>query len=218
MQAPSTPLHAMKPPFLRLALAAAAAAALSTAARADDTLPHRKAGLWEVSMQVAGMPAPPGAMSSRHCIDEKTDEAAMRRGLSGSKDGECRQTSLRRSAGAVEVQADCTSAEGRTHVVARMSGDFQSSYKVDNHVTFDPPRHGMKEADMTLEAKYAGACPADMKPGDIRTAGGMTFNPSQRAAPGMPQGMDMNQLRSMSPEQLKALAEQMKAMHPPKAP
>jgi hypothetical protein len=192
----------------------------STVVLADDSLPHRKPGLWEVTMQMPDMPSMPGGgggLKSSECIDEKTDEAMQKKAMSGGERGgeTCRQRSLKRSGNTVDIVADCTSAEGKSHVVSHYTGDMQGSYAGDSVVTFDPPRHGRKEMRMGMQAKYAGACPANMKPGDIRT-GGMTVNPSQPggAIPGMPAGMDMSKLQNMSPEERKQMMEQMKNMMP----
>ena len=187
----------------------------STVVLADDSLPHRKPGLWEVTMQMPSMPG--GGMKSSECIDEKTDEAMQKKAMSGGERGgeTCRQTSQKRSGNTVDIVADCTSAEGKSHVVSHYTGDMLGSYAGESVVTFDPPRHGRKEMRMGMQAKYAGACPADMKPGDIRT-GGMTMNPSQPGGvmPGMPAGMDMSKLRNMSPEERKQMMEQMRNTMP----
>lgn len=194
-----------------LALASLLCTLSGTAALAQDGLPQRKAGLWETSMQMAG------GMSSRQCVDAKTDAEMQRKGMAGGGgDSQCKQTSMKRSGGRLEIQTDCISSEGKSRVVSTITGDFQDHYKMDNKMSFDPPRHGKSEARMTIEAKYLGACPADMKPGDIRMASGMTMNPSQGQMPGMPAGMDMNKLRNMSPEELKAMAEQLKKGMPTK--
>jgi hypothetical protein len=176
----------------------------STVVLADDSLPRRKPGLWEVTMQMPDMPSMPGGGG----------------GLKSSERGgeTCRQNSLKRSGNTVDIVADCTSAEGKSHVVSHYSGDMQGSYTGESVVTFDPPRHGRKEMRMGMQAKYAGACPTDMKPGDIRT-GGMTMNPSQPGGaipgkPGAPAGMDMSKLRNMSPEERKQMMEQMRNTMP----
>jgi hypothetical protein len=185
-----------------------------TAVWADDSLPRRKPGLWEMTMQMPGMPGG-GGLTSSHCIDEKTDEAMQKKAMSGGERGDqnCKQTSLKRSGNSVEMVADCSSAEGKSHLVSRYSGDMQNSFSGDTLITFDPPRHGRSEVRMGMQAKYAGACPADMKPGDVRTAG-MTVNPAGGARPGMPAGMDMSKIMNMSPEERKQMIEQMKSMAP----
>ena len=191
------------------------AVALPLLAQAQDGMPRRKAGLWEMTMQMQGMP---GGMGSRQCIDDKTDEALQRKAMEGGPQSHCTQSGVKRSAGGVEFQSDCTSPEGKSHVVARLSGDMQAGYRMDNQVSFDPPRHGLREAHMTVDAKYLGACPADMKPGDIRMANGMTMNPSQAGRPGLPPGMDPAKMKAMSPDELRQMAEQMKKAQAPKSP
>lgn len=187
----------------------------STALLAQDSLPRRKPGLWEVTMQMPGMPG--GGMPSSQCVDEKTDEAMQKKALSGGERGEqnCKPASVKRSGNTVDIVADCTSAEGKSHIVSHYTGDMTGSYGGETVITFDPPRQGRSEVRMSMQARYAGACPADMKPGDIRTAG-MTFNPAQAggARPGMPAGMDMSKIMNMSPEERKKLIEQMKGMAP----
>ena len=180
----------------------------STVVLADDSLPHRKPGLWEMTMQMPDMPSMPGGgLTSSQCIDEKTDEAMQKKAMSGGERGgeTCRQTSLKRSGNTVDIVADCTGAEGKSHVVSHYTGDMQGSYAGESVVSFDPPRHGRKEMRMGMQAKYAGACPVDMKPGEVRTGG---------ARPGMPAGMDMSKIMNMSPEERKQMIEQMKSMAP----
>jgi hypothetical protein len=204
--------HAMS---LNLRLAALGLTGLlaTTPVLADDSLPRRKSGLWEMTMQMPDMPGG-GGMKSSQCIDEKTDEAMQKKAMSGGERGgeTCRQTSLKRSGNTLDMVADCSGAEGKSHIVSHYTGDMQGSYGGESVITFDPPRHGRKEMRMGMQAKYAGACPADMKPGDIRT-GGMTLNPSQPggAMPGMP---DMSKLHNMSPEERKQMMEQMRNLMP----
>ncbi len=198
----------------RCVLAASAALLVSVGAIADE-MPSRKAGLWEMSMQMsaeAGMPGG-GAIKSQQCVDARTDADLQRKALQGGDRMQCTQKSVKRLADGVEVEADCTSAEGRQHVSMKATGDFSRSYTMRNHVTFDPPRHGMKDATMTITATHAGACPADLAPGQVRMTGmpGMPSGMSgQGGRPaGMPPGFDPRALQGMSPEQLQKMAEQM---------
>lgn len=179
-----------------------------TAAWAQDSMPKRKAGLWDIAMQMDGQGGAMPPMKSQHCVDEKSDEAMQRKGLSGG-DGksDCKQTSFKRISGGVEVEAECKSAEGVTKVRSRITGDMASSYTVDNTMKFTPPRQGMSEAHMTMKASYGGACPAGMKPGDVRV-GGMSFNPG--GPPGA--GMDLEKIKNMTPEQRAKFFEDMQKM------
>lgn len=161
-----------------------AAALLCTAAVAQEPFPKRKPGLWEVAMQAPGLGAP---LAMQQCVDAASDEAMQRRAMAGEPGAQCRQVSTTRIAGGVEVRGECSGPQGKSSVVSRITGDMQARYTVDNQVTFDPPRHGQKQASMKMEAVHTGACPAGMKPGDMQM-------------PGM----------GMSPEQMRAMREQMR--------
>ena len=43
---------------------------------------------------------------------------------------------------------------------------------------FSPPMHGMSQSNMTLDARWLGACKAGQKPGDVimPNMGGMNMN------------------------------------------
>ncbi len=172
---------------------------LAAPAFAQD-LPKRAAGLWEISTQMAGMPA---GSKSQQCVDEKTDAEMQRRALSGDQRQQCTQKSMKRLANGYEVEAECTSAEGKTMLNSRASGDFSKAYTVDNQLRFDPPRQGMSEMKVSMKAQHMGACPPGMAPGQMRMPG------MPAMAPGM-SGMDPNAMKGMSPEQMRKMAEEMK--------
>jgi hypothetical protein len=174
---------------------------VAVAAQAQEGLPKRKPGLWEVTMQMrgaeaAGMPA----TNSQQCVDDKTDEAMQRKGMSGDGQADCRQTGFKKIAGGFETSAECRSAEGLATVNSRVTGDMGSRYAIDNTVMFSPPRHGMSEVRMQGTAQHGGACPAGMKPGDVRM-GGMPANTMQ--------GMNPEQMQNMSPADRQKMIEQM---------
>lgn len=173
-------------------------------ALAQDALPKRKPGLWQVAMQMQGAPGP---MSSTQCVDARSDEEMLRRGFADAN-AQCKPPTVKRGGGVTEVQTECTAKEGQSQVTARFTGDMQSSYKVDGRISFNPPRAGMREASMQMDAKYLGACPAGMAPGEVRMAG-------MSALPGMPAGMDPAKLQNMSPEELNKLVDKLKNLPPP---
>jgi hypothetical protein len=184
---------------------------VAQAAQAQDGLPRRKPGLWNITMDSAGQ-APQGAkagapMTAQHCVDEKSDEQMQRRALDGGggMGMKCQQTAMKKTATGLEIDSSCTSPQGKSQSHIRFTGDFQSKYVVDSTTRFDPPMHGMAEGKSHIEAAWGGACPAGMKPGDMRI-GGMTINVNQAmgAGPGGKPG-------AMGPEDMKKLMEQMKA-------
>jgi hypothetical protein len=191
----------MNTPTLRASVAAAALLSLALAAAAQEGLPKRKAGLWEVAMQVQGQGGVP-AMNSKQCVDARSDEEMQRKALSGSDlKSQCRQLSSKKIPGGQEIEVECKAQDGgTTRVLSRMTGDMQANYTVDSSMTFTPPRHGMSNAKMTMTATHRGACPAGMKPGDV-----------QMGAMAMPggAGIDLEKLKNMSPEERRKWAEQM---------
>lgn len=173
------------------------AAGVPALVAAQDGFPRRKAGLWEVSMELPGGRGM--TMKSQHCIDDKTDEQAQRRALDDSPDARCQQRNVKRSASSYEAEFSCQSPQGKTDGKLKVSGDFTTRYKMDNQVRFDPPRGGMSEASMTSQALWLGACPADMKPGEIRMTG-MPMGPRtdragrERAPPTAEQAQKMQEM------------------------
>ena len=57
-----------------------------------------------------------------------------------------------------------------TKAVVTMSGDTASH--TESHTTYTPPAYGTSDSTMIQDQKYVGACPADMQPGDRKSADG----------------------------------------------
>ena len=87
----------------------------------------------------------------------------------------------------------CNFGAGTTTSHGVVAGDFNSAYtvKINSKREGGPAIPNMPaETNMTVEAKWLGACKADQKPGDIIMANGMKMNVSdmQKGAPRMPDG------------------------------
>ena len=66
---------------MRFILSLLSLAFAASASAAPNDMPNRKPGLWEIKMQIPDMPQ---AMSSQHCIDEKTDNLLQQQGAKPS--------------------------------------------------------------------------------------------------------------------------------------
>lgn len=181
-------------------LAALAGCASSIAA---DGMPTRKPGLWQVSMELPGRAG--ATMTSQHCVDERSDEKSQRRALDDAADARCEQHNVKRSPGLFEADYRCLSARGKTEGHLRLAGDMTSRYTMDNQMRFDPPRGGRSEARMTLQGQWLGACPADMKPGEMR----MSALPMGGATRGERAGRER---QPPSPEQMQKMQEMLEQM------
>lgn len=125
-------------------------------------MPKRKSGLWEVRTQMDGMPAGVGAMQM--CVDASSDNLMQQRAKEKS---DCSTMDVKSSAGSAKIHAVCRMEGSTVTMDAVYTGSFDSGYKSDMRMRYNPPVHGMSESHMTQEAKWLGACKAGQKPGDV---------------------------------------------------
>ncbi len=145
-------------------------ACLSTTAKADD-YPARKAGLWEISMTVAGSPR-----QTKFCIDAATDAAMYQAGMENSGIA-CSRRDIVRSGPTVTIDAVCTMGQRTitTHMTTVFAGD--TAYRTENKSRIEPPIvAGRPDSTTTQDAKWVGPCPADMLPGDMLMPNGVKMN------------------------------------------
>ncbi len=157
---------------------------VATPALALD-MPPRKAGLWELKMNLQGTPMPGQAF--QHCIDAATDKAMN--DVGGGMRGQCSKQDMQRSGNTITVNSVCNIGGATTTSRAVVTGDFNSAYtvKVTSKREGGPAVPGMPaETNMTIEAKWLGACKADQKPGDMIMGNGVKMNINDmRSLPGM---------------------------------
>lgn len=161
------------PPRL-LAVLMTGAVALAAAPASAIELPVRKAGLWELKMVMAGSAVP--AMTMQHCTDETVDRQ-MSAAYGPSQANMCSKNDVQKTAAGFVVDSVCNSGGIATTTHAEIGGDFNSAYTVKVATKMSGGPAGMPhDANMTLEAKWLGACTAGMKPGDIVMPGGVKMN------------------------------------------
>jgi hypothetical protein len=159
---------------MRLPLILAAFVAGTPAFALD--LPARKAGLWEMKMQMEGGRMP--AQTFQHCIDAATDKKMNTMGA-GMRNDQCSKQDVKQSGSTITIDSVCNFGNGTTTSHSVMSGDFNSGYTVTSTSKREggPAIPGMPaETKMTIEAKWTGACKADQKPGDMIMGNGMKMN------------------------------------------
>ena len=137
---------------------------------APSDMPSRKAGLWEVKMQ---MPEMPQAMTSQHCVDSKTDNLLQQQSQAKQ---ECSKNSVRKDGDKIILESVCKIEGSSATTKAVFSGDFSRQYRGEISTSFAPPLHGMKASKQTLESKWLGACKPGQKPGDVIIPGMGSMN------------------------------------------
>lgn len=139
--------------------------------------PRRKPGLWTQTMSMQKF-----TQATKICIGPDTDTKMSVWGQATKTP--CTKNSFSPKLGGWTFESECDMGEGGKIVShGDITGDFNNDYTVK--VTSTTTGAAMAQAngvhEMTMQAKYEGACPADMKPGDL------VMN-----VPGMKGGMKMN--------------------------
>ena len=99
----------------------------------------------------------------QQCIYQQTDD------LFTPQEGEskCTITQQKRTGDRLEVVSVCKEGRNTSTTRAVFVGSFDSQYRAEVHVTYDPPLAGRQEATMTTTGKWLSACKPGQKPGDV---------------------------------------------------
>jgi hypothetical protein len=143
-----------------------------------DAAPHLRAGLWEITSKVAGMEG-----KVRSCVDDTTQSegAVLGQGLDRRN---CTKSDWSRIPGGVAFAFDCDNDGTRVTSKGTVTGDFNTAYRMEADAGMT--RGGVtRTAKQVVDARYAGACPSGMKPGDKQvTVNGRVINIPAGTAPG----------------------------------
>lgn len=136
-------------------------AALAASAFAAD-IPKRKSGLWEINTHMEGVPNM-GPM--QQCIDQNTDNLMQEQAQ--KEKPKCSVMDVKTQGNKVTMHSVCRIENTTATTDAVFTGAFDSAYKGNMHIRYNPPMQGMSESKMAMEARWLGACKAGQKPGDV---------------------------------------------------
>jgi hypothetical protein len=146
-----------------LILNAAIAAAVFGNVRADELQPpFTKDGLWQAttSHTAAGKP---NQMTMKICQDHGTQQKDRELSAQLRAKDQCAHTTTQAGPGVYVVEKKCTTGPNAgSSSKSTMTFQGDTAYRLDMHMTSSTGA----ESAMSIEAKYLGPCPADMKPGD----------------------------------------------------
>jgi len=142
----------------RIVTAAACAAVtclIGTAlpAAADEAVPKRKPGLWEITTVASGT----GMTTIKACIGPDDKIATP------DESGDCSEPKAKRMGEEVVVDVVCKKDFGKQIMSTAFIGDFTSRYHGIMKITFDPPE-GVKNMGVVIDGKYLGPDCGDGKP------------------------------------------------------
>jgi hypothetical protein len=155
-----------------VALVGCAVAFAAANALAVD-FPTLKAGLWESQVTRDGAAAKTPAM--KMCMDATVQKEMLDAGMGTMKDM-CSKNEIRRDGNRMYGNAECRLGETtmKSNAVTTFTGDV--AYRSEVKSTFDPPMAGRSSGTTVIEAKWTGACPAGMQPGEVVLPDGRKVN------------------------------------------
>jgi uncharacterized protein DUF3617 len=157
------PVQPLETTMSALRLIALATLSLSpVAALATDSIPARKAGLWEINSEMSMMPGQ--KMSARRCIGPNGDGDLLDRSAQERKN--CGEAKISRKGAEIITDVVCKVESSTATMHGVFSGDFQNHYAGRMDTTYAPPLRGMASSSMSLNARWVGPCAPGQKPGD----------------------------------------------------
>lgn len=142
---------------------------LALHAHAQD-LPKLKAGLWESTTTSSGPKGSHGSsMKHTMCMDDKAQKDML--AFTQNMGAQCTKITIRRDGNKVYGDAECSMGKMtvKSQSVTTLSGD--TSYRTEVKSSFVPAMAGMSDSTTVVDGRHVGACPANMKPGDINMNG-----------------------------------------------
>ena len=151
---------------LTVLVVAAACLAQASPALAQSAPPKLKAGLWEQTTVVPGLPAPYNQTRSTFCVNDAVQQRWSALGQSGAAAAGCSPSQVRPIAGGWSFSQTCTPQGRRVVTSGTARGDFNIAYTVEAKST------GVAgaPAGFTARNRYLGACGA-LKPGQMSVMG-----------------------------------------------
>ncbi len=131
--------------ILGAALGLAGLCASAFVAGAEDAVPKRKPGLWEITTV-----APVSGMTKiTTCVGPDDD-------LVTPEGGDCTTPKLTPLNEGVIIDVTCTDGTSKQTISTTFTGDFQTRYHAILKTTFDPPVGAISHMGVNIDAKYLG--------------------------------------------------------------
>jgi hypothetical protein len=117
----------------------------ATPRAADDAVPKRRPGLWEITT----VSSDTGTVAVKACIGADDKIATP------DDSGACTEPKASRAGDSVLVDVVCKRKYGREIMSTAFTGDFATRYHAIMKITYDPP-DGMKNLGAIIDGKYLG--------------------------------------------------------------
>ena len=143
-------------------------------------LPPRRPGQWQITATSDDPRLPPRIEDV--CLDAATDALLYRFALGASQQLCSKYEWKVLAGGKASVDASCKLGATQITIHGEIVFTGNTAYREDIRTRYEPPLRGRSEAVSVHEAKWTGACAANLKPGDIVS----------RPSPTMPMSVRIN--------------------------
>jgi hypothetical protein len=143
-----------------------------TAGADEPQLPQLKEGLWESHTQMTIQNTKHESvlkLCRTHQFDKSLKDQTKATGENLRKARQCTDIVTQQSANSYSSESHCAKDGSVTKTTVTYQGD--TSYHMEMH-----RKDNQSESVTTIDDKYVGSCPADMKPGDAVMGDGKKFN------------------------------------------
>lgn len=161
-------------------VADAASQASATGDAGASPLPvNPKPGLWAMKMTGQNAMAMGGTMQVCVGKPKPGQNAFAPQHTPGT---ECSKQEVKRVSDGAEIAMVCVTDGVTTDTQMKVTGDFNTAWKNEMKARLsgkDLPKGMPLEMAMTIEAQYLGACPAEIKPGQVKLETGQVLGEPQ---------------------------------------
>ena len=154
--------------------AAVGEAPSASASATMNTPPKRKPGLWSQTISTGDM-----TQTMKLCLDEATEAKMTVWGQQATKNACAKNLVTPAVGGGWTFVSECDMGEaGKIATTGKATGNFNSKYviKATSVTTGSSMAQSNGTQEMEMTGTWEGACPANMKPGDMTLPNGMTMN------------------------------------------
>jgi len=131
-------------------------------------LPHHKPGLWAVTSRSSDG----SVFQSKVCLDAMTETAYNVYNLTANAQ-HCSTSDVTQNGAETVVDGVCELSDSTVTSHSVITGTPDTAYHIESTAHWAPPMLGKTDTRSSQDAKWVGACPADMKAGDIDMPGVM---------------------------------------------
>jgi hypothetical protein len=127
----------------------------------------RKSGFWQITLST-GIEGSSSTekLKVRQCIDNTPELLHQDSMLMRAARKACSKIDARKTTTGYTINAECLVDTHTVNMLAQVTGDFNTTYTMDQTATITDPNNKVIRTVMTGKGEWLGACPSEWKAGD----------------------------------------------------